>query len=76
VFTHLRQNSANVEMYVTGVADLETVFYCLLAEMQVVVFNLKRFFQVRESRSQLLGPAEDARKIVIGNCAVTVPFLC
>lgn len=62
-------------MYVTGVADLQTVLHRLLAKVQVVILNLQRFLQIRERRAQLLGPAEDAREVVVSYSPVTVPFL-
>ena len=76
MFAHLRQDRANVQMDVARVRDLEALIDSLLAEVQVVILDLKSLLEVGERAAQLLGSAEYACKIVVSHCAVTVALLC
>ena len=74
VFAHLREDSADVEVDVARVRDLETVVDSMLREVQVVVFDFKGLLKVRESRSQLLRPSEHASEIIVRNGTISIPL--
>lgn len=75
VLAHLGKDGANVEVDIAGVGHLETVVHGLLAEVQIVVLNFKRLFQEREGGAELLGSAEDARKVVVRDSPVAVSLV-
>lgn len=76
VLAHLGKDSADVQVDVAWVADLQAVLDCLLTEVEVVVFDLKCFLEVGKCRSKLLCSPEDAGKVVVCHCPVTVSFFC
>ena len=75
VLAHLRQDSANVQVDVAWVRDLQTVVNCMLTKVQVVVFDLECFFEVLEGGSEFLGATENAGEVIVRHCAVTITFL-
>ena len=51
---------------------MKALFNRVVAEVEVVVFDFKSLFEIGEGTSELFSAAEDARKVVIGHCAVAV----
>ena len=75
VLAHLGKDGTNVEVDVAGVGHLQAVVHGLLAEVQVVVLDFERLFQERKGGAELLGSAEDAREVVVGDCPVAVSLV-
>ena len=75
VLTHLTEDSADVEVNISGVQDLQAIINALLAKVQIVVLDLESLLQVCQGRPQLLGSTEDASKVVIGNRSVLVSIV-
>lgn len=75
VLAHLRQDGANVQVNIARVADLQAFVDSLLAEVQVVVFDLEGLLEVGERAAELFRPAEHASEVVISNGAVAISFL-
>ena len=75
MFAHLRQNGADVQVNVARIRNLKAVVHRLLAKVQVIILDLKRLLEVRQSAAQLLGPSEDTSKVIVGNGSITVTFL-
>ena len=76
MLAHLRQNGADVQVDVAWVGHLQTVINCHLAEVQVVVLNLKGLLQIGQGTPQLLGASEDACEVIVSDGTVTVTLLC
>lgn len=54
---------------------MKAFFNCIGTEVQVVVFNLKGFFEVSQGASEFFSATEDACKVVVGHCSVSVTLL-
>ena len=67
MLAHLGEDSANVEVDVARVRNLQAIVDGLLAEVQVVVFDLEGLLQVGEGAPQLLRPTEHASEVVVGD---------
>jgi len=72
VLAHLGEDGADVEMDVTRVRDLQTVVNSLLAEVQVIVLDLKGLLEVGKGAAKFLCASEYARKVIVRYSAVTV----
>jgi len=75
VLAHLRKDCTDVKVDISGVKDLKAIVNTFLAEVQVVVLDLKGLLEVAESRPQLLGSSENAGKVVVSNCSVLVSIV-
>lgn len=76
MLAHLGQDRTDVQVDIARVRNLKAVVHGLLAEMQVVIFNLESLLQVGQCRAQFLGPAENAGEIVVSDSAVPIAFVC
>ena len=53
---------------------MKTLFNCIIAEVEVVVFDFEGFLEVGQRTSQFFSATEDASEVVICNCAVAIAF--
>ena len=75
MLAHLTENSTDIQVDVTRIRNLETVFDGVAAEVQVVIFDLEGLFEVGESGSKLFSATENARKVVVSDGSVSVTLL-
>lgn len=75
MLAHLTENSTDIQVDVTRIRNLETVFDGVAAEVQVVIFDLEGLFEVGESGSEFLSATENARKVVVSDGSVSVTLL-
>ena len=75
VFSHLREDCTDIQVDVTGIADLQALVHWLISGVKVVVLYLKGFLQVVESASELFRSTEDAGEIVVSYSPEPVAFI-
>tara|TARA_B110000285_G_scaffold218001_1_gene266986 strand:- start:303 stop:545 length:243 start_codon:yes stop_codon:yes gene_type:complete len=61
---------------ITRVGHLQALFNSLIAEMEIVILNLKGLFQVSQSTTEFFGSSENTGEIVISDSSVSVSFFC
>ena len=74
MFSHLTQNSADVQMNIGWIEHLEAVIDALSTEMKVIILDLKSFLEVAEGRSELFSTSENAGEVIVSYCSVFVSF--
>ena len=76
MLAHLTQDCTDIQVDVARIRHLKALFYCVAAEVQVVIFDLQGLFEVGQSRPELLSATENARKVVVSDSSVSVTLLC
>ena len=74
MLAHLTQDGADVQMDIRWVQYLKAIVNALITVVKIIVLDLKSLLEVGESRSKLLGSAENAREIIVGHSSVFVSF--
>jgi hypothetical protein len=59
---------------ITRIRHLEAFFNSLIAEVEVVILNLKGLFEVSEGTAELLSSSKNAGEVVISDSSVSVSF--
>lgn len=63
-------------MNIARVRHLEAFFNSLIAEVKVVILDLKGLLQVGEGTTELFSSSENAGEVVISDSSVSVSFFC
>lgn len=74
MLAHLTQDGADVQMDIRWVQYLKAIVNALITVVKIIVLDLKSLLEVGESRSKLLGSAENAREIIVRHSSVFVSF--